>query len=204
MVAAAQRAQAEGFDGVVIACSGDPCLQVVREAVDIPVSAPTEAAIRMSRAFGKLAILARQLPDSYASRLRSLGSGDFWQTTARENGLNEGEYAFRRVPITNHPEPDVLDHLTSADPDRLRELTLDAMTQALRTDGLRQAAAAVAEDGVDAVYFACTFFSKGIAELNTDGAYFGVPVLNPLVSAANFVESAIISQSAGAVTSSFV
>ncbi|QIX53688.1 aspartate/glutamate racemase family protein [Rhodococcus sp. DMU1] len=204
MIAEAQRAQAEGFDGLVIACSGDPCLEVVREAVQIPVSAPTEAAIRTSHAFGKLAILPRQLPDSYASRLRSLGSGDFWRTMAREYGLSEGDYASRRVSIPGHPEPDVLDHLTSADPERLRELTLDAMTDALRTDGVRQAAAAIAEDGADVVYFACTFFSRGIEELNTDGAFFGVPVLNPLVTAASFVESAIVSQSKGAVTTSAV
>lgn len=202
MVAEAQRAQAEGFDGLVIACSGDPYLEVVREAVQIPVSAPTEAAIRTSRAFGKLAILPRQMPDSYASRLQTLGSGDFWQTKARENGLREGEFTCRGVPVPGHPEPDVLDQLTSADPGRLRDLTLDAMTDALRTEGVSQAGAAAAEDGADVVYFACTFWSRGIEELNTDGTFFGIPVLNPMVTAASFVESAIVSQSKGALATS--
>lgn len=201
MIAEAQRAEADGFDGLVIACSGDPFLNAVRSAVDIPVTAPTEAAILTSRAFGKLAILPRQMPDSYAPRLQSLGSGDFWQTKARSYGLADGDYAFRRVSIPEHPESDVLDHLTEADPERLRDLTLEAMTAALRGEGASQAKDAAAVEGAEVVYFACTFFSQGIEELNTDGTYFGIPVLNPLVTAASFVETAILSQSRGVLAS---
>lgn len=197
-VAAARRAQAEGFDGLLIACSGDPYLEAVREAVDIPVSAPTEAALHLSRAFGKIAIMARQMPASYdepISHVWGAGSGDFWRDRAQESGLAEGDYTIRRVPIDKHPDFDTLMELTDSDPDRLRDLTLEAMTDALLTDGVSQAREAVEKDGADAVYFACTFFSAGIDELGDEENPFGVPVFNPLVSAATFLESAIISQS---------
>lgn len=197
MIAEAQRAQAEGFDGLVIACSGDPYLKVVREAIDIPVSAPTEAVIHLSRTFGKVAILARQMPGSYSVPLSSLsgrGNGDFWQEMARDYGLAEDEYTIRRVPVSKHPEFQSLEHLTVADPELLREMTINAMTDALLTDGVAQARAAVKEDGADAIYFACTFWSRGVEEFGGDQSLFGVPVLNPLVTAASFVESAILSQ----------
>ncbi|BCW35925.1 hypothetical protein StoSoilA2_19810 [Arthrobacter sp. StoSoilA2] len=197
MVAEAQRAQAEGFDGLVIACSGDPYLKVVREAVDIPVSAPTEAAIHLSRSFGKVAVLARRMPDSYSaplSRLSGRGNGDFWEDKAREYGLADDEFTIRRVPITRHPEFESLEHLTDVDPDGLRDMTLDAMTAALLTEGVAQAKAAVQEDGAEVIYFACTFWSRGLDELSGNRSLFGVPVLNPLVSAAIFVESAIIAR----------
>ncbi|QSZ53905.1 aspartate/glutamate racemase family protein [Paenarthrobacter sp. AT5] len=201
MIAEARQAQAEGFDGLVIACSGDPYLKVVREAIDIPVSAPTEAAIHLSRTLGRVAILARQMPDSYSaplSRLSGRGNGDFWQEMAHEYGLADDEYTIRRVPISKHPEFETLEHLTVADPGRLRNLTLEAMTDALLTDGVAQARAAVQEDGAEAVYFACTFFSRGIDEFGGDRSLFGVPVLNPLVAAASFLESAIVCQGQGA------
>jgi len=197
MIAEARRAQAEGFDGLLIACSGDPYLEVVREAVDIPVAAPTEAALHLSRAFGKIAIMARQMPASYdeaISHVWGAGSGDFWQSRARESGLAEGDYTIRRLPIDKHPDFDTLVELTNSDPNRLRNLTLDAMTDALLTHGVSQARAAVEQDGVDAVYFACTFWSAGLDELSDEENPFGVPVFNPLVSAATFLESAIISQ----------
>jgi allantoin racemase len=197
MIAEARRAQAEGFDGLLIACSGDPYLEAVRKAVDIPVSAPTEAALHLSRAFGKLAIIARQMPASYdepISHVWGAGSGDFWQDRARATGLAEGDYTIRRVPIVKHPDFDTLMELTDSDPDRLRDLTLDAMTDALLTDGVPQAREAVEQDGADVVYFACTFFSAGLHELSDAENPFGVPVLDPLVAAATFLESAIISQ----------
>jgi Asp/Glu/hydantoin racemase len=197
MIAEARRAQAEGFDGLLIACSGDPYLEAVREAVDIPVSAPTDAALHLSRAFGKIAIMARQMPESYNEALSHVwgaGSGDFWQSRARESGMDEGDYSIRRVPIVKHPDLDTLMELTNSDPDRLRDLTLDAMTDALLTNGVAQAREAVEQDGADAIYFACTFWSAGLDQLSDAEDPFGVPVFNPLVSAATFLESAIISQ----------
>lgn len=194
MIAEARRAQAEGFDGLIIACSGDPQLAAVRQAVDIPVSAPTEAAMYLSRTFGKLAVLARQMPASYSSILPGGGKDGFWHGLAHNYGLRDEEYVIRRVPIAQHPDLDTLEHLTTADPERLRDLTLGAMTHALRTEGAAQAKAAVEEDGAEAVYFACTFWSRGIDELSEDKSLFGVPVLNPLLAAASFLESAIVAQ----------
>jgi Asp/Glu/hydantoin racemase len=194
MTSAARQAQSEGFDGLVIGCCADPYLAVVRDAVDIPVSAPTEAAVYMSRTMGKVAILARRLADSYLPLIPTQGNWDFWNGKAHEYGLRDGEYALRGVQVPEHPDPETLEQLTTADPEQLRDLTIAAMTQALRTDGVTQARAAVEEDGAQVLYFACAYWSRGIDELASDGSLFGVPVLNPLVTATTFVENAIISQ----------
>lgn len=189
----AKRAQDEGFDGVVIGCSGDPYLETVRAAVDIPVSAPTEAAMHFSRTVGKLAVLARRFPDHYAPRIPSAGTFDFWHKKAAEHGLTRDDYSVRSVFVPKHPDPDTLEHLTHADTKLLRDLTLDAMTDALRGEGVAQAKAAVDEDGADAVYFACTFWGRGVDEFAAD-LFPGIPVFNPLVTGVAFVESAIVSQ----------
>ncbi|NJC69887.1 hydantoin racemase [Planosporangium thailandense] len=49
---AAIRAERDGFDAFVIGCCYDPALTQARELVNIPVVAPLEASVGISRAFG--------------------------------------------------------------------------------------------------------------------------------------------------------
>lgn len=57
---AALHAQQEGFDGVLVMCFGDPMLQHIRQAIDIPVVGLGESAMyqaaRMGNAFGIVTI----------------------------------------------------------------------------------------------------------------------------------------------------
>ena len=49
---AALQAERDGFDAFIIGCCYDPALTQVRELVDIPVVAPLEASVSISRPFG--------------------------------------------------------------------------------------------------------------------------------------------------------
>ncbi|SDG82112.1 aspartate/glutamate racemase family protein [Microbacterium pygmaeum] len=193
-VEVARQAEADGFDGIAIGCCADPFLQDIRAAVGIPVSAPSESVIHASRTYGKLTILPRRLSDAYLPLIPTQGNFDFWNGTARKNGLGDGDYTLRAVPVPKHPSPEDLERYTPTDPGLLRDLTIDAMTEALRTSGLEQAKLATAEDGAAALYFACAFWSTGIEGLGLDAAEFGAPVLNPVVAATTYVEQALVAQ----------
>lgn len=193
-VEAAKQAVADGADALVVGCCADPFLAQIREAVDVPVTSPTEAAIATARSFGKLGILARRFPEVYSPLIPTQDNWDFWNNMARGYGLRDEDYALRRIQVPTHPSPDELNHLTNADPGKLRELTLESMTHALRTNGVEQAQAAANEDGVDVVYFACVFWSHSLEVMGADASTFGVPFLNPVATAASFAEHALIAQ----------
>lgn len=192
-VEVAKGAEGEGFDGIVIACCADPFLDAVRSSVSIPVSAPTEAVVKSSGSFGRLAIIARQLPDEYTALIPSQGNWDFWRGKAREYGLADGDYTLARVPIPDHPSPAMLDRLTREDPEGLRDLTVTAMTTALEIDG-RQAAEQARADGADVIHFACAFWGQGLESWSKDSTGVpDIPVLNPVVCATTFLEQALVS-----------
>ena len=52
LLAEALKAQAEGFDAVVIDCAADPALSAVREAIDVPVVSAGEAAFLYALGLG--------------------------------------------------------------------------------------------------------------------------------------------------------
>ncbi len=193
MVEAARKAETDGFDGIAIGCCADPFLASVREAVNIPVSAPSEAAAYTSRQFGKVAILARRLSDSFLPLIPSQGNWDFWNGTAQKYGLAENDYTLRAVQVPTHPSPEDIDRLTPSDPGLLRDLTIEAMTDALYTNGVTEARAAVA-DGAEAIYFACAYWSRGIDALDGDHSAFGAPLLAPIPTTVGFVEQALVAQ----------
>lgn len=192
-VEVARQAEADGFDGIVIGCSADPFLSDIRGALDIPVTAPVEAAVHTGKGFGKFGLFARLLSEEYLPLIPTQGNWDFWNGTAQRYGLSPDEYALRRVFVPKHPTPQELHDLTAADPARLRDLTIEAMTEALLTDGVEQARAAIEEDGVKVLYFACAFWSPGIEEIRAEAEKrFGAPVLNTLGNATSFMEHTLI------------
>ena len=188
-----RQAEADGFDGIVIGCSADPFLDDVRAAVDIPVTAPVEAAVHTSRAFGKFGIFARLLSEEYLPLIPTQGNWDFWNGISQKYGLTPDEYALRRVFVPKHPSPQELHDLTESDPARLCDLTIEAMTEALLTDGVEQARAAIEEEDVKVLYFACAFWSPGIEEIRAQAQEtFGAPVLNTLGNATSFMEHTLV------------
>lgn len=45
IINAAEKAQSDGFDGIIIDCLGDPALEAVREKLDIPVVGPCRSSV---------------------------------------------------------------------------------------------------------------------------------------------------------------
>jgi Asp/Glu/hydantoin racemase len=189
----AVEAQKDGFDGIVIGCCADPFLQQVRAAVQIPVTAPSEAAVYSSRMYGKLGVFARRLSDEFLPLIPSQGNWDFWNGTAQKYGLKDGEYYLDAVQVPKHPSPDDIDRLTSTDPDKLREVTEEAMREALETNGRAAAQNAVESEGAQVLYFACQFFGPGIAGLGEKAKEFGATILNPIPNAVTFLEHVLVS-----------
>ncbi|WP_051165801.1 aspartate/glutamate racemase family protein [Amycolatopsis orientalis] len=188
MVERARQAEKDGFGAVVIGCCADPFLDETRAAVSIPVVGVTEAVCSTAKNWGKLAILARRLPDSYLPLIPTQGNFDFWIGKARQYGLSGEQFTTRGVAVPAHPDPETLDRLTETDPGALRDRTLDAMANGLHEDGLVQAKSAVEEDGAKALFFACAFWSRSIDELGDAASAYGAPVINPLVCAATYAE----------------
>ena len=188
-----RKAEAEGYDAVIIACCADPFLAETRAAVKIPVVGLTEAVVVGSRARGKLAVLARGLSDDYLPLIPTQGNWDFWTNKPLGYGLPRDQFSLRRVMVPLHPSPEELERLTAEDPARLAELTLEAMGASLLEEGLTEAKAAVAEDGAEVLYFACAFWSRAIAGLGDRAPDFGAPVVNPLVTGATYAEHLVLS-----------
>jgi len=190
----AMKAQADGFDAIVIGCCADPFLSDIRQAVSIPVVGVTEAACATARSRGKITIMARRLSDSFRSLIPIQNAWERgWTDLATGYGLKPGEFSLRRVFVPGHPDPETLVDLTNRDQAKLRDLTVAGMSEALHAEGLEQTRAAIKEDGARAVYFACAFWSLPISELEKAGNAFGVPVINPLVSAVSYAEHLLLS-----------
>jgi len=160
----------------------------------IPVVGVTEAACATARSRGKITIMARRLSDSFRSLIPIQNAWERgWTDLATGYGLKPGEFSLRRVFVPGHPDPETLVDLTNRDQAKLRDLTVAGMSEALHAEGLEQTRAAIKEDGARAVYFACAFWSLPISELEKAGNAFGVPVINPLVSAVSYAEHLLLS-----------
>jgi Asp/Glu/hydantoin racemase len=189
----ARKAEADGFDAIVIGCCADPFLADTREAVSIPVIGLTESLCAASKSWGKLGLLARLLPDSYLPLIPSQGNWDFWTNMATGYGLAPDGFTMHRVFVPKHPDPDQLDRMTRTDPIGLRAIMLEAMDESFHKEGLDVAQTAVHKDGADVLFFACAFWSRSIDALDQSAEKFGAPIINPLVSAASYAEHLLTS-----------
>lgn len=188
-----RKAEADGFNAVVHTCAGDPFLQDLQAAVSIPVVGLAETVLRNARVRGKIGIMDRQLPAAYDSIIPSNARTDHWQTKAANYGLTPDLYSVRKVQVPTHPDPDSLNVSTPEEAHALNERMYESFFESLHADGVAQVKAAVAEDGISAVYFACNFWSQPIAALGTGVHEFGVPIINPLGSAATYAEHLALS-----------
>lgn len=187
------KAEADGFDAIMIACAGDPFLWEARAAVSIPVVGIAETAILSSFSRGKLAILGRRLPDVYTPLMPAQNSWDSWIARLARYGLTREDVVLRRVLVANHPDVETLERMTRDDPRGLRELMLASFADSLHNEGLEQCKLAVAEDGARCLFFACNFWSQAIAELGPAAREFGATLINPLVTAATYAEQLLLS-----------
>ena len=59
---AAEQAEREGFDGVLIYCAGDPGLRAVRERLNIPCAGPLESGVHLAYMLGRRFSVITTLP----------------------------------------------------------------------------------------------------------------------------------------------
>jgi Asp/Glu/hydantoin racemase len=188
-IGAALKAEADGFDAVLIACGGDPFLRDIRRAVSIPVIGLAESAILSAHSRGKLGILRRRLPsDPWDTVWRDEEVLRNWHKRMARYGIRKDQYSIRCVRVPDHPDLETLERLNRDDPHALKDMMFAAFEASLHADGVDQANAAAADDGVRAVLFPCNFYGPSIAALGEDAAKFAVPVINPMVCAATYAQ----------------
>jgi hypothetical protein len=84
---------------------------------------------------------------------------DHWETKTADYGLPPTSIPFGRCVCPTHPDPESLDAATPSAVRALSDRMYESFAESLHNEGLQQVRAAVAEDGIEAVYFACNFWS---------------------------------------------
>lgn len=154
------RAEAEGFDAVVVGCCYDPGVLVARELVDIPVIGPLEAAVHLAPYYGhsfsvvtdhhKAVPWIRDMIRIYGvePKCRSVGCIEWWVTEMVKS------------------------------PDKVAADAVAASRQALE------------RDGSEVVILACTIIGACLErEIIRNGAYRDLPILNPNIAALKAAET---------------
>jgi allantoin racemase len=154
-------AERQGFDGVVIGCSGDPGLAEARRMLQIPVAAPLDAALHLSAQLGqRVAIL---VADGFSAHV-------LYQDLARQYGLQHLISEIITVPMA-YPNPGGASE---------EQLVLDRHRAVLGDVALELAHGAI-ERGADAIYAGCTLWTGEM--LGPFRARVGVPVIDPAQAA---------------------
>lgn len=163
-VAKILEAERDGVDAVVIDCMGDPGLAPGREAVDMLVLGPCQAALHVA------SLLAHTF--SVVTVLDNLKV--LFDDLARRYGLERQVASVRSVDIP------VLE--LEADPERLRRALLEESVKAIE------------QDGAHAIVFGCTGMRGCADALRAGLAERGhgdVPVIDPVVAAFKLAEAIV-------------
>ncbi len=145
-----QKAEEDGYDGVVIACFGDPAIEAAKELVDIPVIGIAEASF----------ILAPLLGHKFLVLVTSDTSVPRAERFIRQLGLTDGLGEVRAInPGTAWTIVDSL-----KDRKRSKQLIIDACKTALD------------ESRAEVIILGCSEMAEHAADLQNE---LGVPVLDP-------------------------
>lgn len=164
--AALHKAQSDGCDGAVIGCSGDPGLLDARRALEIPVSAPLEAALHLVPLIGQRVVIL--VADGFKAHV-------LYQDLARYYGLDHLISEILTVPM-EYPDPEALAELMHSDPDEAARVVLRRHEDVLGDVALELATGALGR-GADVVYPGCTFWTGSM--LDAFRAEIGAPVIDP-------------------------
>lgn len=157
-------AEKNGYDAVIIGCGNDPALREARQAVDIPVIGPTEAAMLLSCTLGYRFGL-----------ITVMGMTNVCEDNIRKNGLSERAV----LPVRNY---EVGDDLFKG----LEEMLVNPVVIKQQFDDLCQACVA---DGAEVIIPACTRLSPAAALMGyTEVPGTGVPVIEVTQAAVKFAE----------------
>lgn len=155
VISAAVRAEADGFDAIVIDCMLDPALDAVREAVSIPVIAPGETtmslAVAAGHSFAIVTVLDRQ------DRL--------FRLKARLYGVENSLTSVRSIDVP--------------------VLALDNDSSITLTRSIDECTKAVEQDGAQCIIFGCTGMlglGQPVADALIKAGY-DIPVQDPLLVA---------------------
>lgn len=113
VVQRAVEAQAEGCDGVLVACSGDPGVTEARTLLDIPMVGPMEAALHLAAQYGRKIGIVTALDPSWA---------EYCETMADTAGLSSRLAGVESIDI---PSPVAFTE-GFADPTPVREAIIRA------------------------------------------------------------------------------
>ena len=148
------KAEADGYQAVVINCMADPGLDAARELVRIPVVGPAHPAMALAATLaGRFSVITISEEDRPAVYKQ-------W----RQFSLTERGASVRSVniPVVDLAEDE------------------DALLQAM----VEQAILAVSQDGAEAIVFGCTGmggqFANEVQRRLADAGYAGVPVIDPI------------------------
>jgi Asp/Glu/hydantoin racemase len=166
LFAALKAAQAEGFDGAVIGCSGDPGLIEARRFLNMPVSAPLEAALHLgSMLHQRMAIL---VADGFEAHI-------LYRDLARYYGLEHVIGEILTVPMA-YPDPERLERLMHDDPATAQQTVIERHRAVLGDVAVELARGAISR-GCGAVYAGCTLWTGDM--LGPFREELAVPVVDP-------------------------
>lgn len=159
-------AEDNGYDAAVIGCSGDPGLFEARRMLNIPVTAPLEAALHVAATLRpRVAIL---VADGWEAHV-------LYRDLARHYGLDHLISEILTVPM-EYPDAALLARLMETDPTRGCEIVLERHRAVLAGDAFTLARAAI-DRGAGAIYAGCTLWTGEM--LNGLRERLGVPVIDP-------------------------
>ena len=166
LFATLKAAQADGCDGAVIGCSGDPGLIEARRFLEMPVSAPLEAALHLgSMLHQRVAIL---VADGFEAHV-------LYRDLARYYGLDHVIGEILTVPM-EYPDPARLERLMHEDPAAAQQMVVERHRAVLSDVAVDLARGAI-ERGCGAVYAGCTLWTGDM--LGAFREQLRVPVIDP-------------------------
>mgnify|MGYP001813697301 CR=1 FL=1 len=193
-----KKAEEEGYDGVIVGCSADPGLLEAKRMVSIPVTGPLEANLHLAAMLrARVTIL---LPAGVEARTR------YWDL-ARAYGLEHKIASIISVDLHYPPQEECL-RLMEEEPQRLLEVILEDHKEQLEGPIAEQARRAVEEDGAQAIFLGCTFWTgmAGILARALGGVgdplddrfseRLQVPVLDPGIGALRVMEALVATRTA--------
>lgn len=187
LLSAVKQAEWDGFDGVVIGCSGDPGLQQAKVVVRIPVTGPFEAAAHTASAFGRFAVL--YLKTASTAGEYHPDDANWVYELARSYGVLDRLAAALPVEVV-HPSPEETERLLATGPNALRDAVLANMKDGLVNHGVRQALRAFDEYQAQAIFCACTLWGGMLERVARE---VPVPVLDAVATPVAYVNALITS-----------
>jgi len=162
------RGQEDGYDALVIGCAADPGLQDARKMLSIPVIAPLEAGLCLASMIAERFSIITPRPSSLSGFV-----GLVWEK-ARQYGLKHRIASVRSDGVAP-PSPEEINRLTQTDPNQAKRAVLNAYEGAISKGVAEQARKAIEDDGAQALFFACTFWTGMLEPIKKD---FNVPLLD--------------------------